>query len=188
MATLNGTVVLFGGGSENDSIQYGDTWTWDGTSWTKHDVPGPSARFNVMLATLNDRVVLFGGLSGPGAAPGDPPGATSLDDTWTWDGTSWAQQNVPGPPGQYSAGMATLNGTVVMFGGDTWTWDGTSWTPHTLPNSPGSEGPALATFHGVVVDFGGGPSDQTWTWSGATWSQLNVRGPGPRMNAMLSGP
>src|SRR5262245_56599672 len=39
-----GTVVMFGG-SPNDSLtaqSYGDTWTWDGTSWTSATPPSPA--------------------------------------------------------------------------------------------------------------------------------------------------
>jgi len=65
-------------------------------------------------------------------------------------------------------------------------------TPHTVLEPPGAEGPALASFNDAVLEFGGGgtsgPTDQTWSWNGVTWSQLNVRGPAPRMNAMLAGP
>jgi len=45
MATLNGTVVLFGGCPTIDcSAPLSDTWTWNGTGWTQIGVTGPSAR------------------------------------------------------------------------------------------------------------------------------------------------
>ena len=36
--------VLFFGGEDNSDHDPDDTWTWDGTSWTQHVVPGPSDR------------------------------------------------------------------------------------------------------------------------------------------------
>lgn len=66
--------VLFGGAA--GEVWPADTWTWDGATWTKLDVVGPSARDNAMMAALNDNVVLFGGSD-----------AGVLGDTWTWDGT-----------------------------------------------------------------------------------------------------
>lgn len=85
MATLGGTIVLFGGESSGESY-LGDTWTFDGTAWTQKQVSGPSPRSESAIASVNGKVVLF---SGNGSQLGD--------DTLTWDGTSWTQQNVSGP-------------------------------------------------------------------------------------------
>jgi hypothetical protein len=62
----------------------------------------------------------------------------ALGDTWTWDGAGWIQHDVPGPSARYGSAIATLNDTVVLFGGagpsngvtygDTWTWDGAIWS------------------------------------------------------------
>src|SRR5579864_569990 len=85
-----------------------------------------SGRIAAKAATLNGKVVLFGG-----AANGFPT------DTWVWDGATWTQQNVSGPSGRDDFGMAALDGRVVLFGGlengsvtkgDTWHWVGASWT------------------------------------------------------------
>jgi hypothetical protein len=83
---------VFGGGTTAGWL--GDTWTWDGTSWTKLNVTGPSPR-QTSLATLNGKILLFGGYDG-----------TVLADTWQWDGASWTQLNVSGPPARYSPAMA----------------------------------------------------------------------------------
>ena len=75
------------------------------------------------------KVVLFGGRAMD----------VFYDDTWTWDGTTWIQVNVPGarPAARASYGMAydPGRGRVVLYGGsnnnstfeDTWEWDGASW-------------------------------------------------------------
>jgi hypothetical protein len=67
-----GTVVLFGG------FAFGDTWTWDGTTWTQQAPPAhPSARSAASMAydAATGTVVLFGGSRQiNGARAG----------TWTW--------------------------------------------------------------------------------------------------------
>jgi hypothetical protein len=43
-----GTVVLFGGGGNHD---LGDTWTWDGTTWTQQaPATHPAARLSASMA------------------------------------------------------------------------------------------------------------------------------------------
>ena len=74
-----GTVVLFGGfnGSTFPSIILGDTWTWDGATWTKQVLAvHPSARADTAMAydAATGTVVLFGGQSAH----------TSPGDTWIW--------------------------------------------------------------------------------------------------------
>jgi hypothetical protein len=67
------TAVLFGGFTN-------DTWTWDGTTWTKqHPATSPTARQLPSMAydAATSTAVLFGGnIAGhPRRTPGD---------TWTW--------------------------------------------------------------------------------------------------------
>jgi hypothetical protein len=81
-------------------------------------------------------MVLFGGIASPTTSE------QSLDDTWTWNGSNWTEQqpaNVP-PPRAYSI-MAydPTSSSVILFGGcnacygsttynDTWSWSGSTWT------------------------------------------------------------
>jgi len=175
-----GTVVLFGGiGNGSDNLLR-DTWTWNGTTWTKrHPAASPPAREDAAMAydAATGTVVLFGGAGGPG------------NDTWTWNGTTWTKQlPAASPPARDDAAMAydAATGTVVLFGGengqylaDTWTWDGTTWTKrHPAASPPGRYGAAMAydAATGTVVLFGGrGASSthlaDTWTWNGTTWTQ-----------------
>ena len=125
-------------------------------------------------------------------------------NTWTWNGTTWSQWNVQGPPSRGGAMMAPLNGVLVLFGGqppspanapdlsDTWTWDGVAWKQLSVTGPPGRHGAFLGPLNGKLVLFGGTTApdsgissvaqylSDTWTWDGATWSQLNVSGPTPR--------
>jgi hypothetical protein len=123
-----------------------------------------------------------------------------LGDTWIWNGASWAQQTGPEPSARGGAGMATLDGTIVLFGGfpsagvitgdssppyavlgDTWTWDG-AWTKQRVTGPSPRGYVAMATLNGVVVlsggiDQNGNDLDDTWTWDGTTWTQEHVTGP-----------
>jgi hypothetical protein len=58
-------VILFGGGQ--NLTPSGDTWQWDGSSWTRlAPAASPSPRFGAALATdgVRNRVLLFGGAAG----------------------------------------------------------------------------------------------------------------------------
>ncbi len=53
MGTLGSLVVLFGGSDYDTSYQgldLDDTWVWDGSSWTRLNVTGPSARDSAAMA------------------------------------------------------------------------------------------------------------------------------------------
>jgi hypothetical protein len=122
--------VLFGG-FENSTTLANDTWAWDGTNWTELCVAAPcnatlpAARLNHGMAfdSIRHKTVLFGGTS-------SPIGATSLGDTWEWDGDAWTP-TIDGlaPSARQAAGMVfdEKRGVTVLFGGaasgylaDTW--------------------------------------------------------------------
>ena len=82
-ATLNGGVMLFGGATANTSTAtfYADTWSWDGTDWTRLLAAGtPAARHASALGSLGSSVLMFGGYGS---------GGTMYSDAWTWNGTTW---------------------------------------------------------------------------------------------------
>jgi len=76
-----GRLILFGGADSAGFV--GDTWAWDGASWTKLSSTGPEPRVMGYMAydKARDRIVLFGGRKGY------PDG--DLNDTWEFDGTRW---------------------------------------------------------------------------------------------------
>src|SRR5262249_26546130 len=91
--------VLLGGRNEVPFtlplVAFGDTWLWDGTSWTSK-ATSPFLRQNHAMSydSARGRTVLFGGVtSGHGAMFGD---------TWEWDGAVWTQVASVGPPGRNS--------------------------------------------------------------------------------------
>jgi hypothetical protein len=92
---------------------YGDTWEWDGVTWTERTPPsGPTPRqqHELVYDPQRQRVVLLGGQNG----------ANYVDDVWEWDGTSWAavapQQSAPAR--QFSAAVyEPIRRQLVRFGG-----------------------------------------------------------------------
>jgi len=76
--------VLFGGW---DGSYPTDTWTWDGTNWTRMSPSAsPPGRQNGAMAydAVRHVVVLFGGWTCC-VYGGD------FSDTWEWDGLNWTQ-------------------------------------------------------------------------------------------------
>lgn len=182
--SARGKCVLFGGILSNT---FGDTWEWDGTTWTNRSVSGPSPRqvFGMVYDSLRHRTVLYGGLS---------PGGI-LSDTWEWDGTAWTQVAASGPGPRCGATFAfdSFRGRTVLFGGqgtgpvlgDTWEYDGTSWS------LVSSGGPAAAFYgkmafdsaRGRTVLFGGSDGinyfGDTWEWNGTVWQLVAPAAAGP---------
>jgi hypothetical protein len=123
-----GTTVLFGGVGARPPHDgnFGDTWTWNGTAWTKQaPATHPTARFDAVMAydAATGTALLFGGSGRTG----------KLGDTWTWNGTTWTKQApATHPTARFDAATAydAATGTTVLFGGsgshgplaDTWTW------------------------------------------------------------------
>lgn len=137
-------LILFGG---QGGTYLNDTWAWNGTTWTQvadGTDPGctdtcagsPSARTGAVMAydPSIGKLVLFGGITG-------------TNDTWTWNGTAWAQVAdatdsgcttacTGSPPASVAASMAydlAANQLILFGGGDyngnaTWSFDGTTWS------------------------------------------------------------
>lgn len=79
-------LLLFGGNPGTGAAAAADTWTYDGSAWKKlTPAQSPPARYDAPMVFDPDqhRTVLFGG-----QGLGEGQGAL-LNDTWTWDGTSW---------------------------------------------------------------------------------------------------
>jgi hypothetical protein len=151
--------------------------------------PPPRAYPSMAYDPLHHDVVLFGGYTAS---------YEELSDTWTWDGTTWAEVCAScGPPARLSAGMAydSAHNLMVLFGGysstraqtcgacgffgDTWTFDGSSWSQLSPAHSPSPRWyPAMsADARSDLVLFGGlsagNPPEyfgDTWTWDGADWT------------------
>jgi hypothetical protein len=191
---VSGVVLLFGGRGGNGYLN--DTWTWDGATWTKRSpATSPAARWQAAMASDGKQIVLFGGATSDSSCGGYGFNG-KCDDTWIWDGVTWALQHPDRSPNPRDlAGMAGGGGQVVLFGGccdyggnnvsEAWTWDGSAWTMRCIadcgPAPCGGTGqpgcltarrnPAMAydDAAGAVVLFGGFSSsvgNLTDTW---TW-------------------
>jgi hypothetical protein len=128
---------LFGGRSAYGPQVFGDTWQWSAGAWTLlSPAASPPPRFGAAMAyyATGTKLVLFGGRSSAG-------GDNALGDTWTFDGTTWAQVNpTTSPSARYGHQMVVdSTGQIVLFGGtgganegtqlgDSWGWNGTIWT------------------------------------------------------------
>lgn len=157
-------VVLFGGQSDAVSgLQLGDTWEYDGSTWTQVATPtspAPRSGQDMVYDSTRGIVVLFGGTAG----------ATFFDDTWEYDGTTWTRVSTPTAPEQrawHAMAYDAARGVVVLFGGfdtatladaGTWEYDGTTWTqatPLTSPPARSVDSMAYDPARSVVVLFGG---------------------------------
>jgi len=185
--------LLFGGGTAQGNGLLGDTWTWDGTTWTQQFPPvsPPPHAFNTEQMAFDastGTVLLFGGFG---------PNGTYFGDTWIWNGITWSERLPATSPSPRNTTLTYDAATkqVILFGGasseglldDTWTWNGVTWTQHFPPSSPSPRvniGLAYDPKIGKVVLFGGINSDSqslgdTWTWDGTTWTQIQSIGTSP---------
>ena len=160
----NGTMVLFGG-YDKPGNYLNDTWTWNGTTWTAQSpASSPSVRGYASMAydSGTGQLVLFGG--------GTTPIVTELNDTWTWNGTTWMQQSpATSPSARATATMAYDSGTgqLVLFGGeiegdggevnDTWIYGSPAPSDTVAFNSEG--GAAVSPISGPVGSSITLPSD-----------------------------
>lgn len=130
--TSRSRTVLFGGTLGSDGMKVlGDTWEWDGTTWTQQADFGPDPRREHAIAfdDSRKRVVLFGGVAHRlNSAGGITP--AYLGDTWEWDGSRWLQRQNMGPQARINHALSYDPGRkrVILFGGgigadflgDTW--------------------------------------------------------------------
>ncbi len=186
--SLRACSIVFGGLNVNTGALNGDTWKWDGVTWTRVATAGPSPRY--LASACYDggrgRIVLFGGQSSP---------SSFFADTWEWNGTTWAQAATTGPgpqgnlnraPMAYEAASAR---TILYTGGtgsDTWSWDGAQWTKLAHGASgPGNTHLAAMAYDPVrerIVYFDGG----TWEWNGSDWAQVATTGPDSRYGHVMA--
>lgn len=122
----DGTRVLLFGGYRYWPPPYGflgDTWAWDGLTWTQLSAswPGLDARYGMALASKPaGKALLFGGWYG-----------AFFGDAWSRQLGAWAEVG-RGPSPRFFAAMAWDGQRWVLFGGsehgapdyegDTWTW------------------------------------------------------------------
>ena len=151
MASL-AVVTLAGGAAQAANPSY-VAWTQangsaNGCTTTCPASPAPRAANVVSYDGATDQVMLFGGLGA---------GFGNLNDTWSWNGTTWTQVAdaadsgctttcTASPPARAASSMAydPQSNQLILFGGDggsllndTWDWNGTSWTQMADGGDPG---------------------------------------------------
>jgi hypothetical protein len=181
-----GVLTLFGGratdAAGNPTTYAAGTSGWNGASWSSSLVGAPPLRTAAGLAGAgaSGGLFLFGGENSTGV----------LGDTWTWNGSGWAQL-APAAAPSARAGHTMVHDSVraraLAFGGsngtttndETWAFDGTSWTRLTPTRSPAPRAYAAAAFdgrRGWGLLFGGNglvfnssSLDDLWVHDGTTW-------------------
>jgi hypothetical protein len=177
-----GSIVLVGGVPSDD--QQLETWTWDGSTWTKQgDVPNPSQSLVGMAAlpALTTLVLVTAPTSGP----------LTSDDTWTWTGASWRlDAPITALPVDGSTPIVVADPAhhrvVAVFTGnansraETWTWNGFTWSllaaNEVEPFDPITASMAADPRTGdVLLYIGGGDArvGSTWSLSGAAWREVD---------------
>ena len=183
--SARGVIVLFGGAAGRSDLpgtirgRFNDTWTWDGTTWTKLNpqTSPPALSFASMAYdSARGQAVIFGGST------------PSSSDTWTWDGSNWTKRTLSVSPdySAYTSAMAfdQIANHVLLFGGkinagkrETWAWDGSNWAqkaPRTSPIPLLGGSAVYDSIHREIVMFGkfftGETVAYTWTWDGSNWT------------------
>lgn len=162
-----GKTVTFGGvrqgpgGLDDYSTE---TWEWNGTTWAQATpVTSPPQRIISAMEYDAERkyIVLFGGSKQIGFTD-------LLDDTWTYDGTTWTKRTPAHHPSARYFSKMTYDANrkkVVMYGGvlpdgaassELWQWDGTDWSQIDLEGAPITSGNTLGfSFDGnTLISFG----------------------------------
>jgi hypothetical protein len=147
------------------------------------EAPGPRNQPAVAFDSKRGRLVLFGGIDQSGK---------SLNDTWEWDGKSWARRTPAASPAARAATALVYDAKrerIVLFGGqvgagslaDTWEYDGNDWTKIATAATPPERVAHALVFYpsrGRIVLFGGTDFksrrtfNDTWEYDGKNWTEL----------------
>ncbi|MBL8756679.1 MAG: hypothetical protein JNK15_25510 [Planctomycetes bacterium] len=185
--SLRQRLVVYGGRDANSGLQpLGDTWEWDGATWsqaTSPSSPPPLQSATAAFRSSSGGVLLFGGSNMNGFQNG----------TWEWDGASWSQLTTSvalAARELHTCSYDTLRYEVKVFGGwiapglsiqrDLWAFGANGvWNEASLPIGaiPARRWGAMAAddVTGNLVVFGGSTTLQTlgdtWVAYGAGWGQ-----------------
>ncbi len=185
----DGYVLLYGGG--NNSVEFGDTWTYLNGTWTNitSEVTGapPSLALSSMAFDPSSQaVILFGGQANNGVQA----------QTWSYHDKVWSNLtstvgSAPSPRAISAMVTDSTDGEIVLVGGslgsglfgkDIWTYKDGAWKNITsLAPVPALFAPALVADdppdHGILVfgpaEFPGGTvRPVTLIFSGGAWKNL----------------
>jgi hypothetical protein len=189
-------IILFGG-SDLLGNSVGDTWAWNGETWSQlSPAATPGTRILPAMAydPSSERIVMFGGSVRTCTG-------TCIDtfsnETWTFDGTTWARvptASAP-PPSNFGAlAFDPSSDALVLAGGQgrtnpdiplvaslrsAYTFDGQAWTEHpsTVPEERKDPSLVYDPVSGLVLMIGGtciyDATCGVWAWDGQAWSFLS---------------
>ncbi|AYV84925.1 MAG: hypothetical protein Satyrvirus1_11 [Satyrvirus sp.] len=190
-------LILFGGMNFITTEIFGDTWQWNGTTWTQLlSNSGPCRRLVASMASTNNTVYLIGGQTSR---------AQYLDDNWEWNynNKQWIQKkSMPMAVGAaiaggysntdfiFASGMAS-NNTLSNLASDYSITD--TWSPvGALPSARSTAATAVENTGNIIV-FGGQGNNcmlgdtVRYNVASSSWSTLSpVTSPPARYCAMMS--
>jgi hypothetical protein len=201
----------FDGNSHGFFYGIGDTWSWDGSSWTHlttANSPPPIYEGSMDYLPSATSLTLVGGTLN---------GDTFDTGTWIFNNSltspSWNRSPATDPPARARAALAfdPALGALALYGGvsctqsptscsslgDLWTFDGARWSNVAASGPPPRDSAALAYDNalGKLVLFGGENQvnsagaylNDTWFLNGTTWQQAaGSTGPSARRNAGMA--
>jgi|GEM_PF-6336656 len=142
--TARSKIVMFGGYNGN---LLGDTWEWNGGSWTlvAPNGSGPFMRSGPGLAydSARQRTVLFGGSTGQSAS-----------DTWEWNGNVWTQVQTQASPSGRSTPLVydSAQAKLVLFGGDSFAQLTDTWYSQVTSGLPTVTGECSASVTAPIAN------------------------------------
>jgi hypothetical protein len=185
--------ILFGG-SDPVGNSVGDTWAWNGSLWTElHPTASPGTRLLPAMAydPILQRIVLFGG--SVRTCTGTCVDAYK-NETWTFDGTTWAHVATTASPPPSNFGTLAFDGNSLVLAGSqgntnpeipvvaavrsTWTLDGARWTEHvsTVPEERKDASLVYDPVSKLTLMIGGiciyDLTCGVWAWDGEGWSHI----------------
>jgi hypothetical protein len=190
-------LVMFGGTDGQQGFQ--DTWTWDGVNWKQMSPQQSPPAWPMVTMTYDSTrktALLYLG--------GQPCPCDSLDQTWSWNGTTWTQlQTDTTPNPNHGQQMSGIVGSIVfdaasgrtLYVGSTGTWNlaDSGWVHvgggGTPVNTDTSGWPEFVVAYDDskrgVVEIGA--HGDTWVWDGSGWTVQNSSAiPPPRTDEALA--
>ena len=185
--TRRGRVVMLGGFG-NGAALLGDTWEWDGSSWTQlpfaSNGPGLLAMHAMCYDPDEGRTLVVGGIVN-GSGRLNAQMFELRDATSNWQEVVTATT----PPMRRSTALAydLVRHRVVMFGGetnlgllgDTWEFDGHDWALRSPSHAPTARSNHALWFdpriERVVLVAGTDHTielEDAWIWDGQDWKPL----------------
>jgi hypothetical protein len=172
----------------NPRVTSGAVWTWDGGGYNlvPGARPGPSSNKADMAYDRTLGVIVLWDHGCAALAMGFQGGCVApVNQTWTWDGSSWTSRSAKSAPKDAGPGAMVFDaklGQVVYVNGlaQAWAWTGSDWKSL---DSPGAPRVARRDLAAPVTTFAVGYdesrallvyalSSSTWTWDGSAWKEV----------------